>query len=68
MVEKLYDAITDKNIQIVEMMNMFGDDYWYVKDQVRVLEGMRAAFEIIAGHSYTDHLLAEVDKLQVQIA
>ena len=35
MVEKLYDAITDKNIQIVEMMNMFGDDYWYVKDQVR---------------------------------
>ena len=68
MVEKLYDAITDKNIHIVEIMNMFGDDYWYVKDQIRVLDGMKTAFEIIAGHSYTDHLLAKVDKTLAGIA
>lgn len=68
MVEKLYEAITEKNIHIAEIMKVFGEDYWYVQKEILVLNGMRDAFEVIAGHSYTDHLLAKVDKTLAQIA
>lgn len=61
MIEKLYDAITEKNAQVVEMMRLFGEDHWLVQKEITVISGMRDAFEIIAGHSYTDHLLAKVD-------
>ena len=61
MIEKLFEAITAKNMRIVEMMELFGDDHWHVKNEIHVIEGMKDAFEIIAGHSYTDHLLARVD-------
>ena len=57
MIDKLFAAISTKNKQAVEMMEVFGEDYWYVKNMLLEISGMRAAFEIIAGHSYTDHLL-----------
>ena len=61
MIEKLYDAITEKNVHVVEMMRLFGEDHWYVHKEIMVIDGMKEAFEVIAGHSYTDHLLAKVD-------
>lgn len=61
MVEKLYEAITEKNTHTVEMMRLFGKDHWYVQKEIMVIDGMKEAFEVIAGHSYTDHLLAKVD-------
>ena len=61
MVEKLFEAITVKNAHIVEMMDVFGDDYWYVKNQMLVVDGMKDAFEIIAGCSYTDYLLSSTN-------
>lgn len=61
MIEKLYDAITEKNMYTVEMMRLFGDDHWLVQKEILVLDGMKDAFNVIAGHSYTDHLLAKVN-------
>ena len=61
MIEKLYQAITEKSAHIVEVMNAFGEHYWYVQKEILVLDGMKDAFEVIAGHSYTDHLLAKLD-------
>ena len=58
MIEKLFNAITEKNQQIVEAMKLFGKDYWWVENELKVIRGMQDAFQIIAGHSYTDHLLA----------
>lgn len=57
MIDKLFEAITNKNHHVVEMMNLFGEDYWLVKDMLHEIRGMQDAFEIIAGHSYTDHIL-----------
>lgn len=68
MVEKLFEAITAKNAYLVELIEMFGSDYWYVQKEVLVINGMKDAFEIIAGHSYTDHLLANVDATLANIA
>ena len=61
MVEKLFNKITEKNHHLVEMMNLFGEDYWLVEKEALVINGMKDAFEIIAGHSYTDHLLSKAD-------
>lgn len=61
-VEKLYEAIATKNAHIVEMMDVFGDDYWYVKNQILIVDGMKDAFEIIAGCSYTNYLLTKVNE------
>lgn len=61
MVEKLFKAITEKNCHLVEMMNLFGEDYWLVKEKLLEINGMQEAFQIIAGHSYTDHLLGVMD-------
>ena len=57
MVEKLFDAITSKNSKLLEMVELFGEDHWYVRKMLDELFGMREAFQIIAGHSYTDHLI-----------
>ena len=57
MVEKLFEAITNKNRKLLEMVELFGDDYWYVRKMLDELSGMREAFQIITGHSYTDHLI-----------
>ena len=60
MIEKLFKAISEKNDKLVELMNLFGDDYWYVQSMLREIEGMKEAFQIIAGHSYTDHLIMKI--------
>lgn len=57
MIEKLFNAIADKNAQAVELMNLFGEDYWYVTQMMHEIRGMQDAFEIIAGHTYTDHII-----------
>lgn len=60
MIEKLFKAISEKNNKLVELMNLFGDDYWYAQNMLREIEGMKEAFQIIAGHSYTDHLIMKI--------
>ena len=61
MVEKLFNAITEKSYHLVELMNLFGKDYWLVNKEVLVINGMKDAFEIIAGHSYAEHLLSKIN-------
>ena len=60
MIEKLFDAITEKNRKLVELMEVFGEDYWYVNQLTIEIRGMQNAFEIIAGHTYTDHVLMKM--------
>lgn len=57
MIEKLFDAITEKNHKLVELMEMFGENYWYANQLAIEIRGMQNAFEIIAGHTYTDHVI-----------
>ena len=65
MIEKLYEASATKSAYIVELMDAFGEDYWYVQHEILVVDGMKDAFNIVAGCSYTDYLLnrarAELD-------
>ena len=68
MVEKLFEAIAAKNAHYVELIAMFGSDYWYAQKELLVINGMKDAFEIIAGHSYSDHLIAQVDAALANIA
>lgn len=57
MVDKLFEAIAKRTHHLVEIMNLFGEDYWLVDIELREINGMQEAFKIIAGHSYTDHLI-----------
>lgn len=61
MVEKLFEAISEKADQYTAHATMFGRDHWMVQNELQVLNGMEAAFKIVAGHSYTDHLIAKID-------
>ena len=60
MIEKLFEAIAIKNAKLVELMEAFGEDYWYVNQLAIEIRGMQNAFEIIAGHTYTDHVLMKM--------
>lgn len=62
MVEKLFEAITAKNEYLVDLINTFGSDYWYVEKETLVINGMKDAFEIVAGQSYTDYLIAQTNR------
>ena len=61
MIEKLFEAISEKADKYAEHVKMFGRDHWMVQNELQVLNGMEEAFKIVAGHSYTDHLLALID-------
>ena len=62
MVEKLFEAISEKAELHAKHAKMFGRDHWMVQKELQVLNGMDEAFKVISGHSYTEHLTAKIDE------
>ena len=62
MIEKLFEAISEKADKFAEHTKMFGRDHWLVQKELQMLNGMEDAFKVIAGCSYTDYLLAKIDE------
>ena len=59
-VEKLYDAITAKQEKFMGALEALGADNALTRIYFRELEGMKEAFEIVAGESYIDYFCRKV--------
>ena len=62
MIEKLFEEIRSKTLKYAEDKKLFGGEHFLVQNELRHIIGMEYAFEIIAGHSYTSHLIAKIDE------
>ena len=58
-IEELYERIMEEKRKYVRLKNLFGKDHFIPKNMIHVIMGMEKAFEVIAGHSAADHLLAK---------
>lgn len=58
-IEVLYERIREEKRKYVRLKNLFGEDHFIPKSMIPVISGMEKAFEIIAGHSATEHFLAK---------
>lgn len=59
-IEKLYDAITAKQEKYMSALETLGSDNTLTLIYFRELEGMKEAFEIVAGESYIDYFCRKV--------
>lgn len=59
-VELLYQTIKEETQKYVEFIDMCGKDHPVAKKMCAQICGMQKAFQIVAGVSYTDYLLAKL--------
>ena len=59
-IEKLYGAITAKQEKFMSVLETLGSDNTLTRIYFRELEGMKEAFEIVAGESYIDYFCRKI--------
>lgn len=60
-IELLYQHIKEQNRRYMWYKEEFGLNHELTKSILQNIFGLQEAFEIIAGHSYTAHLINEID-------
>jgi Zn-finger domain-containing protein len=60
-IEALYEYIMERKRLYLRRRKLLGDRE-YVENMLREIYGMEVAFEIIAGHSFTQHLIDKCDE------
>lgn len=61
-IEILFELIKERIHKVCVYQEMFGDDDFLTTSALKSLVGLEEAFCIIAGHTYTEHLLKRLDE------
>ena len=56
-IEKLFNIIIERQHKWDEYRKLFGENHYMTDMVFRSLDGLEEAFNIIAGHSFTEHLI-----------
>ena len=62
-IELLYQHIKEQGRRYMWYKEEFGLDNRLTNNTLQNIIGLQEAFEIIAGHSYTTHLINEIDAI-----
>lgn len=54
-IQELYERILDKKKEYTRLYNLFGEIRPWMKPMLWEISGMEKAFEVMAGHSFTQH-------------